>query len=69
MLRQTLVHEARKEYMNHVENHSLFTNVPMQECRTETGKGPIGTIWVDTNKGDSTPPEYMSKLVSQDTCI
>merc|ERR1712163_70814 len=32
----------------------------------KTGKAPIGTRWVDVNKGDSVHPEYRSRLVAQE---
>ena len=31
----------------------------------QTGKEPIGTRWVDINKGDEQNPEYRSRLVAQ----
>ena len=30
------------------------------------GKGPIGTRWIDTNKGDDEDPEYRSRIVAQE---
>ena len=36
-------------------------------CMTETGRPPIPTDWVDTNKGDSLRPNYRSRLVCQET--
>ena len=29
----------------------MYTDLPVQECRDRTGAEPIGTKWVDTNKG------------------
>ena len=31
-----------------------------------TGKAPIGTRWIDINKGDEKAPEYRSRLVAQE---
>ena len=31
-----------------------------------TGKAPIGTRWIDTNKGDTQNPELRSKLVAKE---
>ena len=53
--------EARKEEMQNV-----YTKVPVQECYEATGKGPIGTKWVDINKGDTIHPEYRSRLVAKE---
>lgn len=52
--------------MRDVYKHSLYTKVPRQECRRETGNEPTGTRWVDTNQGDSTHPEYRSRRVPQE---
>ena len=30
------------------------------------GKGPIGTRWVDTNRGDNDNPDVRSRLVGQE---
>lgn len=35
-------------------------------CVAETGKKPIGTRWVDTNKVDATNPKVRSRLVAQE---
>ena len=35
-------------------------------CLAETGKRPIGTRWVDTNKGDKLNPKIRSRLVAQE---
>ena len=50
-------HEARKDEMREIEKHNVYTKVSIEECWRETGKGPIGTKWVDVNKGDSVHPE------------
>lgn len=60
-----LVKEDRQEYVREACKHKLHTQVPMQECRRETGKGPIGTRWVGTNQGDRAHPEDMSRPVTQ----
>ena len=52
-----LVHRARQEEMEMFQKHNAFTFVPLSECYTATGKGPIGTRWVDVNKSDDTTPE------------
>ena len=38
----------------------------IEKCVECTGKGPIGTLWIDVNKGDKVHPEYRSRLVAQD---
>ena len=38
----------------------------VDECWEVTGKGPIGTRWVDTNKGDASNPDVRCRLVAQE---
>ena len=52
--------------MEEFKKHSVYIKVPLEECRRETGKEPIGTRWVDVNKGDRENPEYRSRLVAQE---
>ena len=58
------VKEARKEDMEEFRKHNVYTKVPIQECFDKTGAQPVGTRWVDTNKGDKVHPEYRSRLVA-----
>ena len=44
----------------------VYTVVPEAECWEVTGRGPIGTKWVDVNKGDKVNPEYRSRLVAKE---
>lgn len=60
------VNKARAEDIAEVHKHNLYTKVPIKECWDNTGKGPIGTRWVDANKGDEVNPEYRSRLVAQE---
>ena len=61
-----MVKKARREEMAEVYKHGVYKKVPMEECYEKTGKAPIGTRWVDVNKGDSVRPEYRSRLVAQE---
>ena len=38
----------------------------MEECKRVTGKPPIGTRWIDINKGDSVRTNYRSRLVAKE---
>ena len=58
--------KARKEEMEEIRKHGVYVKVPIEECWRETGKKPIGTKWVDVNKGDSVHPEYRSRLVAKE---
>ena len=61
-----MVREARKEEMEEFKKHEVYIKVPLQECYERTGAAPIGTRWVDINKGDKIHPEYRSRLVAQE---
>ena len=39
--------------------------VPVEQCRTRTGKDPIKVRWVDINEGDRVNPEYRGRLVAK----
>ena len=61
-----LVRKAREEEMKEICKHHVYEKVDIQECWDNTGKEPIGTRWVDVNKGDDVNPEYRSRLVAQE---
>ena len=65
-LNSEMVIEARKEEMIEVNKHNVYKKAPLTKCYDATGKAPIGTRWVDVNKGDSAHPEYRSRLVAQE---
>ena len=52
--------------MKEFAKHGVYKKVPIKECYDKAGKEPIGTRWVDINKGDEAAPEYRSRLVAQE---
>ena len=52
--------------MGEFAKHQVYEKVPTEECWRETGAAPIGTRWVDVNKGDDGKPEYRSRLVAKE---
>ena len=60
-----LVAEARKEEIKYFKSRRVYEKVPIEECRHQTGKPPIGVRWVDINKGDETFKNYRSRLVAK----
>ena len=60
------VRKARVEEMGEFAKHQVYEKVPTEECWRETGAAPIGTRWVDVNKGDDDKPEYRSRLVAKE---
>ena len=51
--------------LDYVAKHKVYSYAPLAECWEKTGAGPIGTRWLDTNKGDSTNPCFRSRWVAQ----
>ena len=45
---------------------NVYEYAPIAECVKVTGKPPIGTRWIDTNKGDSLKPNSRSRLVAKE---
>ena len=52
--------------MSDFHRHKVYIKIPIEECWRVTGRGPIGTKWIDNNKGDKVHPEYRSRLVAQE---
>ena len=61
-----LVNEARGDEMAKFRQHNVYTKVPISECVASTGKQPIGSKWIDINKGDEKEPNYRSRLVAKE---
>ena len=66
MLNMKLVRSAREEEMIEVKKQSVYMKVPISQCLEETGCPPVGTRWIDVNKGDDQNVEYRSRLVAQE---
>ena len=58
--------EARMEEIRGIHQMKVYRKVPITMCMDETGKRPIGTRWVDTNKGDRDKPNVRCRLVAQE---
>ena len=57
---------ARHEEMSHMNGHT-FEVVKRQECLDRTGKNPISTRWVDTDKSHGQGPmKVRSGFVARD---
>ena len=61
-----LTKAARREEIKGIHDMRVYRKVPIKMCLDETGKRPIGTRWVDTNKGDKSKPNVRSRLVAQE---
>ena len=60
-----LVQAARGEEMAEFDQHNVYAKAPISECIRITGKGPIGSKWIDINKGDTAKPNYRSRIVAK----
>ena len=60
-----LTMKARMEEMEQFKKHQVYEKVKEEVCWQVTGKGPIGTRWIDINKGDENNPDHRSRLVAQ----
>ena len=56
---------AREEEMTQFRKHEVYEKVREEVCWAVTGKAPIGSRWIDINKGDESNPDYRSRLVAQ----
>ena len=60
------VEKARSVEMQYLHKQEVYLPVPIEQCFEETGKPPIKTRWLDTNKGDPSHPNFRSRLVVKD---
>ena len=65
-LSRELVKAARDEEMVEYEQHQVYSKRPISECIRVTGKKPIGSKWIDINKGDVSNPNYRSRFVAKE---
>mgnify|MGYP003324710779 CR=1 FL=1 len=52
--------------MGEFAKHEVYKKVPVEECWNVTGAAPIGTRWVDVNKGDEDNPNLRSRYVGRE---
>ena len=65
----SLTQAARREEIEAIHSMKVYKKVPISQCLSETGRRPVGTRWVDTNKGDSRNPKVRCRLVAQEVAI
>ena len=58
-----LVRQARAEEVKFMLDWGVWERAPIADCWHETGKAPIGSKWVDVNKGDASKPLIRSRFV------
>ena len=57
---------AKDEEMSYVFAREVYKPSSLQMCREITGRAPLATGWVDTNKGDRQKPNHRSRLVAKE---
>ena len=65
-MRSDLVKAAKREEIEIFNQFPVYRKVPLEDAYHFTGKGPIGTRWVDVNKGDDKDPEYRCRFVAKE---
>jgi hypothetical protein len=58
-----LVKQARAEEVKFMLDWGVWERARVDDCWKETGKAPIGSKWVDVNKGDAAKPLIRSRFV------
>ncbi len=58
-----LVRQARAEEVKFMLDWGVWERALITDCWRETGKAPIGSKWVDVNKGDAMKPLIRSRFV------
>ncbi len=58
-----LVRQARAEEIKFMLDWGVWEKALITDCWRETGKAPIGSKWVDVNKGDAAKPLIRSRFV------
>jgi hypothetical protein len=58
-----LVRQARAEEVKFMLEWGVWERALITDCWRETGKAPIGSKWVDVNKGDAVKPLIRSRFV------
>jgi hypothetical protein len=58
-----LVRQARAEEIKFMLNWGVWKKALITDCWRETGRAPIGSKWVDVNKGDAAKPLIRSRFV------
>ena len=61
-----LVKKGREDELEIIEELKVWEIRPISECFDVTGKAPITTRWVDTNKGDVDSPDVRCRLVGRE---
>ena len=65
VLKDSFVLEARAIEVDFFDKKGVWIKVPRRRAFEKTGKPPISTRWLDTNKGDEENPNNRSRFVAR----
>lgn len=65
-LKLGMVSKARAEEVRHLTSHGVYQKMPINQYWLGAAKVPIGTRWIDINKGDEISLAYRSILVVEE---
>ena len=57
---------ARREEVEYIRRHNMYTRVSRETCLHETGREPIKTGWTETDKGQPGKPNLRAKWVAKE---
>ena len=58
--------KARREEVEYIRRHKMYTRVPRETCPRETGRAPIKTGWAETDKGQPGQPNVRARWVAKE---
>ena len=57
---------ARREEVEYIRRHKMYTRVSRETCLRETGRAPIKTGWAETEKGQPGQPNMRARWVAKE---
>ena len=57
---------ARREEVEYIRRHKMYTRISRETCLRETGKAPIKTGWAETDKGQPGNPNVRARWVAKE---
>ena len=58
--------QARREEVEYIRRHKLYTRVSREHCLRDTGKAPIKTGWMETDKEQPWKPNVRARWVAKE---
>ena len=57
---------ARREEVEHIGRHKMYTRFSRETCLRETGRAPIKTGWAETDRGQPEKPNVRARRVAKE---